>query len=190
MGGVATWCMHFIGNRAIILGDGNPQIQIAYSPGYTALSFIVSVAVLFVAFCTVGSNERMSLARVSLGGTLAGLGFFGMHYLGQAGVSNYTCVYVVAFVVAAAIVACGASIGALGLFFFFRAAWNSTWWKRAISALILSVGVSGMHWLATLGTRYRLKRADPSLVGTFANSTTVIVVIALVSALFKVANFI
>ncbi|KAH8685526.1 hypothetical protein BGZ60DRAFT_522818 [Tricladium varicosporioides] len=179
MGGVATWCMHFVGNRAIILGDGNPQIQIAYSPGYTALSFFVSVSVLFAAFCTVGSNERMSLARVSLGGTLAGLGFLGMHYLGQAGVSNYTCVYVVAFVVAAAIVACGASIGALGLFFFFRAAWNSTWWKRAISAFILSVGVSGMHWLATLGTRYRLKRADPSLASAFANSTTVIVVIAL-----------
>ncbi|KAF4630239.1 hypothetical protein G7Y89_g7906 [Cudoniella acicularis] len=177
MGGIATWCMHFIGNRAIILGDGGAGIQISYSPGFTALSFFVPIIVLLLAFWTVGSNEILSLARVSMGGTLAGLGFSGMHYLGQAGISNYTCVYQVAFVISATIIACLASIGAIGMFFFYRSAWNSTWWKRAISAFVLSVGVSGMHWLAMVGTLYRLKKVDPSLGNS--KSTTVIVTIVL-----------
>jgi NO-binding membrane sensor protein with MHYT domain len=46
--------------------------------------------------------------RLSLGGTLAGLGICGMHYLGQAGIVNYDCVYTVAYVIGAAIIAVGA----------------------------------------------------------------------------------
>src|SRR5438045_1307552 len=39
MGGIAIWCMHYISNRAIVLGNAQFGIQIAYSPRYTALSF-------------------------------------------------------------------------------------------------------------------------------------------------------
>ncbi|KAK8078399.1 hypothetical protein PG996_004569 [Apiospora saccharicola] len=39
MGGIAIWCMHYIGNRAIELADGQLELQIAYSAGFTALSF-------------------------------------------------------------------------------------------------------------------------------------------------------
>lgn len=28
---VAIWCMHFVGNRAIVLGDGEDAIQLYYS---------------------------------------------------------------------------------------------------------------------------------------------------------------
>lgn len=35
MGGIGIWCMHFIGNRAIVLGDGAAQIQIVYSVTFT-----------------------------------------------------------------------------------------------------------------------------------------------------------
>src|SRR6187402_3990169 len=132
MGGIAIWCMHFIGNRALILGNGHSQIQIAYSSGFTALSFFLPVIVLFLAFWAVGSNEQVSIIRVTLGGTLAGFGICGMHYLGQAGITNYDCVYNVAYVVGAGIIAVSASVGALVGFFIFRSAWNTSWWKRAI----------------------------------------------------------
>lgn len=49
-GGVAIWCMHFIGNRAIILGDGEAEIQLYYSPTFTAVSFVMPVIVLFCGF--------------------------------------------------------------------------------------------------------------------------------------------
>ena len=65
--------MHFIGNRAIILGAGQTDLQIAYNAGFTALSFFLPIIVLSLAFWAVGSNEKVSIVRVSLGGTLAGL---------------------------------------------------------------------------------------------------------------------
>lgn len=64
--------MHFIGNRAITLGDGSPQIQINYGAGFTALSFFIPIIVLFLAFGAVGINDEVSFIRLAVGGTLAG----------------------------------------------------------------------------------------------------------------------
>ncbi|RDW60762.1 hypothetical protein BP6252_12145 [Coleophoma cylindrospora] len=179
MGGIAIWCMHFIGNRAIILGNGTQFIQIAYSAGYTALSFFLPILVLFLAFWAVGSNERVSLARVGLGGALAGLGIVGMHYLGQAGISNYDCIYDIAKVIGAGVIAVVASVGALTVFFIWRSSWETSWWKRAICAVGLAGAVSGMHWLASVGTAYRLKTVDNSTANNISRNATVIVVIVL-----------
>jgi NO-binding membrane sensor protein with MHYT domain len=184
MGGVGIWSMHLIGNRAIILGDGQPQVQIAYSTGLTTLSFFVPIIVLFLAFSAVGINEEISYIRLVVGGTLAGLGICGMHYLGQASITNYDCIYTVANVIGAAIIAVAASIVALGVFFLFRSAWSASWWKRAMCALILAGAVSGMHWLASVGTKYRLKTNIPASNPHVRDATT-IAVIVLVSELSK-----
>jgi NO-binding membrane sensor protein with MHYT domain len=145
MGGISIWCMHFIGNRAVVLGSGVRIFQIAYNPGYTALSFFVPILVLLAAFLAVGSNDSVSWIRLVLGGTLAGLAICGMHYLGQAGISNYTSVYNIGNVVGSAIIAIFASITALTVFFLLRATWTNSWWKRAGTGAILAGAVSGMH---------------------------------------------
>jgi NO-binding membrane sensor protein with MHYT domain len=180
MGGIAIWCMHFISNRAIVLADGQTVIQIAYSPGFTTLSFFVPILVLLTAFTALGSDDRVSLVRVTIGGTLSGLAICGMHYLGQAGISNYISVYSIGNVVGSAVVAVVASIVALSVFFVLRAAWTNSWWKRAVCAIILAGAVFGMHWLASVGTQYRLKHVDPSSSHNFSRNSTVIVVIILV----------
>lgn len=179
MGGIAIWCMHYIGNRAIDIGDGNVQLQIAYSSGFTALSFFMPIIVLLAAFVAIGTNEKVSWWRVAVGGTLAGAAICGMHYLGNASISNYICNYNAANVVGSALIAVAASIIALSLFFVFRAAWTNSWWKRCMSAVLLAGAVSGMHWCASTGTQYRLV----ALAGTnqLSRNTTVIVVICLVS---------
>ncbi|KAH8586914.1 hypothetical protein B0O99DRAFT_585253 [Bisporella sp. PMI_857] len=169
MGGIAIWCMHYISNRAII----------AYSPGYTAVSFFVPITVLLVAFIALGPDDRVSIIRVAIGGTLAGLAICGMHYLGQAGISNYICVYRAGNVVGSAIIAVVASIVALSVFFVLRAAWTNSWWKRALCAIILAGAVFGMHWTASIGTHYRLKQGDASLSHSISRDLTVIVVIVL-----------
>ena len=185
MGGIAVWCMHFLGNCAIVLGDGQPQLQIEYNPGFTALSFFIPVMVLMLAFLAVGSNEgSVSITRLGLGGTLAGFGICGMHYLGQAGISNYDCIYTIPEVVGAGMIAVVASIIALGAFFLFRSSWESSWWKRACCASILASAVSGMHWLASVGTQYRLKHIN-HLADGFPRTDTVIVVTFLVSRNFR-----
>jgi NO-binding membrane sensor protein with MHYT domain len=109
-----------------------------------------------------------------------------MHYLGQAGISNYDCVYPIPLVVGAVIIAVAASVIAVCIFFLFRLSWDTTWCRRPVCAIVFASAVSGMHWLASVGTQYRLKRSDPSLVNSVSETSTVIVVIVLVSQTHRV----
>lgn len=169
---------HFIGNRATDLGDGEPELQIVYSSSFTALSFFLPILVLLTAFLAVGTNNKVSWWRIVVGGTLAGGAICGMHYLGNASIDNYACSYNTVNVVGAALIAVAASIVSLSLFFVFRAAWTTSWWKRGLCAVVLAGAVSGMHWCAATGTQYRLLRLN-SGANQLSRNTTVIVVICL-----------
>jgi NO-binding membrane sensor protein with MHYT domain len=180
MGGVAIWGMHFLGNSAIILGDGSDSLQVAYNSAFTAVSFFVPIFVLLAAFITVGSNERVSWLRVSLGGALAGLSICGMHFLGEAGILNYSVEFTVASIVGSAIIAVVATTAAISVFFVLRATWTAFWWNRALTASFLAGAMSGMHWVAEIGTQYRLKQSDIISGGSLSRNSTVIVVVVLV----------
>lgn len=179
MGGIAIWCMHYIGNRAIVVGDGDLESQIIYNPGVTAASFFVPILALIVPFRNCGISEHVSKLRIFVSGTLTGLAICGMHYLGQAGIANYTSVYHPAYVVGSAVIAVVASVTALGIFFILRATWTNSWWKRLLCAALLAGGVSGMHWLGTIGTEYRSKEGSP-LPNGLSSGAAVIVVLVLV----------
>lgn len=164
------------------MANGEPELQIQYSSGFTAVSFFVPIVVLLAAFVAVGTNNAVSWRRVAAGGILCGVAICGMHYLGNASISNYVCIYQPAYIISAAIISIIASTIALAIFFIFRAMWVTSWRKRTISAVVLASAVSGMHWCAAVGTRYRLihiKSKDNKL----SRSATVIVVICLVRSL-------
>ncbi|KAM5348531.1 hypothetical protein ACJ41O_008355 [Fusarium nematophilum] len=187
MGGVSIWCMHFIGNRAIDLADGEAEMQVAYSSGFTAISFFVPILVLLAAFVAVGTNNAVSWWRLIAGGILCGTAVCGMHYLGNASIDNYTCVYRPSYVVGSAIIAVVASNVALAMFFVFRAMWANAWWKRAISAVVLAGAVSGMHWCAAVGTRYRLVKIKPEGNEPSRTATVVVVICLSLGACFIIA---
>ncbi|KAJ5479275.1 hypothetical protein N7530_004784 [Penicillium desertorum] len=155
MGGIGIWCMHFIGNRAIVLGEGEPHVQAMYNVAFTGTSFVLPVVVLLFAFYAVGVEEKAGYLRILVGGLLTGSAVCGMHYIGQLGISNYRCSYHVANVVGSAIIAIVSSTAALGIFFRWRASWTDSWWRRGICACLLASAVSGMHWTAAVGTIYR-----------------------------------
>lgn len=182
MGAIAIWGMYFIGNRATIIGDGADEWQLVYSPGFTTLTFFIPILVIFIAFAVVGtSDEKLDYARIVLGGTLTGLGVCCMHYLGQAGISNYTCIYTVPHVIGAAIIAIVVSIAALGTFSYFRSSWDVHWWWRVVCATILATAVSGTHWVASAGTDYQLIGTDPEHNTAYSRNNTCIGVIVLVT---------
>src|SRR5271170_6560584 len=81
MGGVAIWCMHYIGNRAIVLYGGQNRLQLSYSAGFTVLSFFIPVIVLLLAYIIIGAVENPAIWRLLVGGTFAGAAICGMHYL-------------------------------------------------------------------------------------------------------------
>lgn len=160
MGGIAIWGMHFIGNRAEILADGAEQWQLVYSPGYTTVSFFLPIIVLIMAFLLVASSDGTDYVRVVLAGLLNGLGVSAMHYLGQAGIANYECLYDVPHVVGAAIIGITASIMAMGVFAYFRSSWDTRRWSRMLCAVNLATAMCGTHWVASVGTAYRRNSTD------------------------------
>lgn len=173
MGGIAIWSMHFIGNRAIIMGRGEPQIQLTYSAGFTALSLFIPIIIILIAFIAVDMKDRIVYVRLGAGGVLAGSGISGMFYIGQLAITNFNYTYNPACIVGAVLIANIASLVALGLFYLFRSTWRTTWWKRAFCAIILACGISGMHWVALFGTKYRLRRGVPSANTKTRNITTI-----------------
>jgi NO-binding membrane sensor protein with MHYT domain len=154
----------------------------------TAASFFVPILVLLLAFFVVtGSNNNSTEVRwwrVGVSGTLSGGAICGMHYLGNASISNYHCDYAVGNVAGSAVIAAAASTVALALFFVFRSAWTGSWWKRIGCAVVLAGAVSGMHWCAALGTRYTLLVVNE--VGEYGpRNTTSVVISCLVSKPWK-----
>jgi NO-binding membrane sensor protein with MHYT domain len=155
MGGCGIWSMHFIANRAVILEGDVPEKQIEYSPGFTALSAFLPVLVLSAAFYFLGSNRSKSRPLyLVLAGVLTGTAVCGMHYVGNAGIQNYSCRYKPANIAGSAVIAVIASLVALSVFFRLREDWTDSWWKRALCALVLAGAVCGMHWTAAVGTSY------------------------------------
>lgn len=170
-----------MGNRAIILGSGDPELQISYSGGITVASFFVPILVLLVAFVAVGTQDECQWWRIGSAGSLSGGAICGMHYLGDRAISNYQCSYVIGNVIGAALIAVSASSVALSLFFIFKAAWTNSWRRRAGCTVVLAGAVSGMHWCAALGTRYTLISAPSGGDHDSSRNTTVIAVLCLVS---------
>ncbi|PQE26155.1 MHYT domain signaling protein [Rutstroemia sp. NJR-2017a BBW] len=179
MGGVAIWCMHYIGDHALTLGHGEPYLQVSYNTTSTPQAFLLPVVVFFMSFWAVGSHETVNIARVCMGGTLAGLGICGMHYLGQASISNYRCFYIIAYVVGSVLVAIAGCVVPIFLFFRWRAVWAIRWWKRGVCASILAFAVSGNHWLASAGTHYLLVAPQPPVRADSSRHLAIIVAIIL-----------
>ncbi|KAL8933102.1 MAG: hypothetical protein Q9216_006523 [Gyalolechia sp. 2 TL-2023] len=175
MGAVAIWSMHYIGNRAIIMARGERELQIQYNAAYTAASFFLPIGVLSVAFYFLGRYESVKIVQIIVAGVLTGSAVCGMHYSGQGGISNYMVSYKWEYVFGSSVIAVSAATVALGVFFHFKATWTNNWWKRAICASILAASVSGMHWVATVGTTYRYRRMARRGDGLTRQATVVIV---------------
>jgi NO-binding membrane sensor protein with MHYT domain len=180
MGAVAIWSMHFIGNRAIQMASGQAKYQIEYNPGYTAGSFFLPICVVGAAFYFFSTTEKVSVFATLLGGVLTGAAVCGMHYMGQGGISNYVPVYIWGYVLGSALISVTASTAALSIFFYLKSTWTNSWIKRMACASLLATSVSGMHWVAAVGTAYRLKAGAGSSNNGLSRQATVIVVLCLV----------
>jgi NO-binding membrane sensor protein with MHYT domain len=187
MGAVAIWSMHFIGNRAIAMAKGQASAQIQYSPGFTAGSFFLPIVVVGIAFYFFSTSENVSIMWTVMGGLLTGFAVCGMHYMGQGGIANYAPSYMWPYVLGSAIIAVVATTIALGVFFYFNSMWTNSWWKRACCASLLAVAVSGMHWVATVGTKYSIQSSPGEQAVGLSREATVVVVICLVMLSIGVA---
>jgi len=160
---VAIWCMHFVGNRAIVMGDGEDEIQLYYSQTYTAVSAILPVVVIFLGLMIAdkfykGSQRAITrFASIGVCGLCAGAAVTEMHYLGNYGTTNYHLQLSWPHVIGAAGIAVAACLTSFSLFFHWSKHWMNNIWRRIIVACFLAIAVSGMHWTAAAGTWYEVK---------------------------------
>jgi NO-binding membrane sensor protein with MHYT domain len=155
--------MHFIGNRAVILGGGERAIQLYYNATYTAVSAILPIVVIFLGLLVAdrfhrnNKNAATRYGALLICGIMCGASVTEMHYLGNQGTTNYRLQPRPEFIVGAAAIAVGACVLAFGLFFHWSGHWMNNIWRRIIVACFLAMAVCGMHWTAAAGTDYELR---------------------------------
>jgi PAS domain S-box-containing protein len=138
---IAIWTMHFVG----ILAARMP-FPVDYLVFPTLLSLLVCVVVVGAAVYAASSGP-FTLLRLTLSACLMGGGIFTMHYIGMSALSTSAYMIHDRYYVAASM---AIAIAASGL-----ALWLATGRRRRppliLSAIVLGVAVSGMHYTAMAG---------------------------------------
>jgi NO-binding membrane sensor protein with MHYT domain len=138
--GLGVWTMHFVG----MLAERVP-FPVDYLVLPTLLSFLVCVIVVGAAVLAVSAGHA-ALPHIAAAAVFMGLGIVAMHYVGME--TLRACAEMVnstPLALAAAAIAIAAS--GLALWLAFRGA--SRW--LPLSATVLGLAISGMHYTATAG---------------------------------------
>ncbi|MFC7550099.1 MHYT domain-containing protein [Plantactinospora sp. GCM10030261] len=171
IGGTAIWSMHFMA----MLGFGVTGTTIRYDIGLTVASAVIAVVAVAVGLMLVGRG-RSGTVRVLIGGVTTGLGVAAMHYTGMAamrlgGVVQYESTRV-SLSVLIAVVAATAAL------------WLAITVKRAlaifVSALVMGVAVSGMHYTGMTAMSVRLTPGAGVTTGATVGTLLVPIVLAVI----------
>ena len=138
--GGGIWSMHFIGMLAFTM----PK-PMSYDIGLTALSLAVAILATLAGFYVI-SRHSTSPLRLTLSGTLMGLGIIAMHYTGMAAMrGNVDLSYDPRFVALSVVIAIGAATAALWLAFR-----NTNPAQKFVAAIVMGLAISGMHYTGML----------------------------------------
>ncbi len=140
--GTGIWSMHFIGMQAFRL-----PIPMSYDVPITVLSLLLAVAASALALY-LASRDQLTLRRLVGGGALMGSGIFSMHFTGMVAMQMAPPIRYQPFLLCLSIlISIVASIVALWSAFKLRfETILSAFWKKAGSALVMGIGISGMHY--------------------------------------------
>jgi NO-binding membrane sensor protein with MHYT domain/nitrogen-specific signal transduction histidine kinase/CheY-like chemotaxis protein len=154
--GLGIWSMHFVGMLAFHL-----PMPIAYQLPLMLLSVVVAIAASLLAL-TVVSRPALRGPTLLIAGVLMGAAISGMHYVGMASmyVAGTSLGYSASIVVLSIIIAVVASLAALWLAFRFRAVTTRRGrWLKALSAVVMGIAISGMHYTGMAGAHFSMSHA-------------------------------
>jgi NO-binding membrane sensor protein with MHYT domain/nitrogen-specific signal transduction histidine kinase/CheY-like chemotaxis protein len=161
--GLGIWSMHFVGMLAFHLST-----PIAYQLPLMLLSVLVAIAASLLALVVV---SRPALGGTTLlpAGVLMGAAISGMHYVGMASmhVAGATVHYNAGIVELSILIAVVASIAALWLAFRFRSVTSARGRLfKALSALLMGVAISGMHYTGMAGASFHMSHGAAAPTST------------------------
>ncbi|MFD2190764.1 putative bifunctional diguanylate cyclase/phosphodiesterase [Pistricoccus aurantiacus] len=142
--GTGIWAMHFIGMLAM-----KTHAEVGYGVTLTVISLIAAVLSSVLALAIVQTG-RLTNYRLAFGSLVMGLGICLMHYVGMEAMQTAGALSYQPSLFAASVVI-SVSASALALWLAFRLNPNHTsprapLWQRGVAALIMAVGISGMHY--------------------------------------------
>jgi two-component system NtrC family sensor kinase len=144
--GSSIWSMHFVGLLAYVL-----EVQVSYSLGFTALSYIAAIFASGVAFYVLQERIYNNLYRI-LAGVIMGIAISLMHYLGmQAIVGTHVLAirYFPTIFGLSIVIAVLASEAALWLAIKSNQEYESyqkTFLLQISSAVVMGIAICGMHY--------------------------------------------
>ncbi|MFC7517226.1 EAL domain-containing protein [Herbaspirillum sp. GCM10030257] len=161
--GAGIWAMHFIGMLA-----HRWSASITYDGALTAVSFFLAVLISGFALW-IPTRTAMSRSGCMIGGALMGLGIATMHYLGMAAMNTGAHLHYDPPLLAASIViAIGVAISALAITFRHGREAGSQWHKL-ISASVMGLAISGMHYTGMLATHISAQSPAATTAASFDN---------------------
>ncbi|MEP7456168.1 MHYT domain-containing protein [Phyllobacterium sp. SB3] len=142
---IGIWTMHFIGMLAAPIPDGATYLVLP-----TIISFLICALVVGISLFFVSIGEP-SEVRVTASALLLGVGIVSMHYVGMHGLAgDFHIEHKPAIIWLASLVAVGTAYGGLKIFLA-----QHVGSRLALSAVAFGVAVSGMHYTAMYGMRFR-----------------------------------
>jgi PAS domain S-box-containing protein len=146
--GGGIWSMHFLGMLAFEL-----CAAVRYDLGITLLSMLPSLAASWVALSLLARRD-LSLTQLCVGGVLVGAGIGAMHYSGMAAMQMAPLLRYDPWMFALSIfVAVALAILALWVRFGLEGRLPTTW-ALLLSALVMGLAISGMHYTGMAAARF------------------------------------
>lgn len=149
--GFGIWSMHFIGMLAFQL-----PIPLGYDITITVASLVLAICASWIALHIV-SESQLKWSRLSIGGTLMGIGIATMHYSGMAAMRIVPGIdYNPILVIASILIAISASISALWIAFRLRNDLSHPTLCRIGASLIMGGAIVGMHYTGMAAANFPL----------------------------------
>ena len=146
--GVGIWAMHFLGMLAFEL-----CAAVRFDFGITLLSMLPSLAASWVALSLL-SRRELSLQQLCVGGLLVGAGIGAMHYSGMAAMQMAPLLRYDPWMFALSIVV-AVALAILALWVRFGLEGRlPTPWALLLSALVMGLAISGMHYTGMAAARF------------------------------------
>jgi signal transduction histidine kinase/CheY-like chemotaxis protein len=138
--GTGIWSMHFIGMLAFKL-----PIGITYDLQLTFLSWVIAAAVAGIALWQI-SQPKLGLKRLVISAVLVGVSINVMHFVGMSAMRiEPGIVYNLGLVFLSVIIAVSSAAAALWIAFFLQRNDDRVGF-RLVGAVIMGLGISGMHY--------------------------------------------
>lgn len=172
--GGSIWSMHFIGMLAVKL-----PIIVDYDVLLTLVSAFTAMLMtgLGLYICNYTSASKLGLI---IGGLFMGLGTTSMHYTGMSAIKGNCIISYSNFgIIVSVLIAIVTSIGAL--WFAFR---QKAMREIALSAIVLGISISSMHYVAMLSTTFSLSDDTTKIMQSPVFSSDIIAVAVALTSFF------